>query len=326
MPRLPGTRRNDHHARSLPRVTPDPSAPPLRILISGASGFIGTELTRQLESEGHTVLALVRRPARSDREFSWSPQDGTIAPEALEGTDVVVNLAGASTGRIPWTRSYKREILYSRVNGTRTIAEAMSRASDPPRVLVNGSAVGYYGNRPGETLDESSAKGTGFLSDVVEAWEQAARLAPSASRVVLARTGVVVGRGGAFTPLLPLTTAGLGARFGPGTQVWPWISLHDEAAALRHLIFSELDGPVNLTGPTPATAEEITRSLAATLKRWHPWVIPSFAIRMLGDAGQELLLNDQHVVPSRLAADGFVFRDSTAAQAIDLAFGPGGGR
>lgn len=305
---------------------PDSAASPRRILISGSSGFIGTELTRQLEADGHSVHSLVRRPPRSDREFSWSPKDGTIDLRALDGVDAVVNLAGASTGRIPWTRAYKREILYSRVNGTRTLAEALGRASDPPRALVNGSAVGYYGNRPGETLDEASAKGTGFLSDVVEAWEKAARLAPSSTRVVLARTGVVVGKGGAFTPLLPLTQVGLGARFGPGSQVWPWISLHDEAAALRHLVFSELDGPVNLTGPTPATAEEITRSLAKELGRWHPWAIPSFAIRLLGDAGQELLLNDQHVVPSKLTADGFVFRDSTASQAIERAFGPGGGR
>ncbi|MDO7881700.1 TIGR01777 family oxidoreductase [Antiquaquibacter soli] len=303
-----------------------PAARAERILVSGASGFIGTELCRQLEADGRTVLRLVRREPASPDEFRWSPDEGTIDPRALEAADAVVNLSGASTGRLPWTASYKREILYSRVNATRTLAEAIGRASDPPRVLVNGSAVGYYGDRPGETLDENSAKGDGFLSDVVQAWEQAAALVPDSTRVVLARTGVVVGRGGAFTPLVPLTLVGLGARFGRGTQVWPWISLHDEAAALRHLIDSELDGVVALAGPEPATSAEITTALAETLRRWHPWVIPTFAIKLLGDAGQELLLNDQHVVPERLLADGFEFRDSTAAEAISRAFAPDGGR
>lgn len=303
-----------------------PAARAERILVSGASGFIGTELCRQLGADGRTVLRLVRREPASPDEFRWSPDEGTIDPRALEAADAVVNLSGASTGRLPWTASYKREILYSRVNATRTLAEAIGRASDPPRVLVNGSAVGYYGDRPGETLDENSAKGDGFLSDVVQAWEQAAALVPDSTRVVLARTGVVVGRGGAFTPLVPLTLVGLGARFGRGTQVWPWISLHDEAAALRHLIDSELDGVVALAGPEPATSAEITTALAETLRRWHPWVIPTFAIKLLGDAGQELLLNDQHVVPERLLADGFEFRDSTAAEAISRAFAPDGGR
>ncbi|MGX5680684.1 TIGR01777 family oxidoreductase [Schumannella luteola] len=297
-----------------------PAARAERILVSGASGFIGTELCRQLEADGRTVLRLVRREPASPDEFRWSPDEGTIDPRALEAADAVVNLSGASTGRLPWTPSYKREILYSRVNATRTLAEAIGRASEPPSVLVNGSAVGYYGDRPGETLDENSAKGDGFLSDVVQAWEQAAALVPDITRVVLARTGVVVGRGGAFTPLVPLTLVGLGARFGRGTQVWPWISLHDEAAALRHLIDSELDGVVALAGPKPATSSEITTALAETLRRWHPWVIPTFAIKLLGDAGQELLLNDQHVVPERLRADGFEFRDSSAAEAIRRAF------
>lgn len=290
------------------------------VLVAGASGFIGTELCRQLVADGDTVLRLVRRTPRGADEFAWSPTEGTVDAEAIARADAVVNLAGATTGRLPWTPGYKREILRSRVDGTAALADAISRSDSPPAVFVSGSAVGFYGDRPGEVLDESSPKGTGFLSDVVEAWELAARLTPSTTRVVLARTGVVVGRGGAFTPLLPLTRLGLGSRFGRGTQNWPWIGLHDEAAALRHLIGSSLDGVVNLTGPTSATAEQVTRALARALKRWHPFVVPTFALDLLGDAGHDLLLNSQNVTPSRLLADGFVFRDTTVEQAISAVF------
>ena len=293
---------------------------PQRILVAGASGFIGTELCRQLEADGRTVLRLVRRAPSAPGEYRWSPDEGTIDQAAIDASDAVVNLAGASTGRLPWTRGYKREILYSRVNGTRVLAEAIARADAPPSVFVAGSAVGYYGDRGDETLDEDSSKGSGFLSDVVDAWEQAARLTPATTRLVLARTGVVVGRGGAFTPLLALTRAGLGARFGSGRQFWPWIGLYDEAAALRHLLDSSLDGVVALAGPEPARSAEVTAALADTLRRWHPWVVPAVALRLLGDAGQDLLLSSQRVIPTRLSADGFTFRDTTVEAAIGQAF------
>lgn len=288
----------------------------MRVVVAGASGFIGRELTAQLEADGHTVLKLSRSAPRSDTEFLWLPEAFTVDPRAIEGADAVINLAGASTGRLPWTRSYKREILYSRVRGTQTLVEAMGRVDNPPTILLNGSAVGYYGDRPHEILTERATKGTGFLADVVEAWEKAAQLAPEGTRVVTFRTGVVVGKGGAFTPLIPLTRAGLGARFGSGRQNWPWISLHDEAAAIRHLLTSKLDGVVNLAGPTPATSKQITDALADALGRWHPWVVPEFAVKLLGEAGHDLLLLSQNVVPERLLADGFTFRHETAREAI----------
>lgn len=288
----------------------------MKVLVAGASGFIGTELVSQLVRGGHTVLRLVRSLPTGDGEFLWSPPDESIDPAAIEEADAVVNLAGATTGRIPWTPGYKREILYSRVHGTTTIAEAIGRASKPPTVFLNGSAVGFYGDRPGETLTESSSKGTGFLSDVVEAWEKAAHLTPSGTRVVTFRTGMVVGKGGAFTPLIPLTKLGLAARFGTGRQNWPWVALHDEAAAIVHLLTSSLEGPVNIVGPIPATSGEITDALAEALDRWHPWVVPAFVVKALGDAGSDLLLSSERITPELLLSDGFTFRYDTAAAAI----------
>ncbi|MCY7412791.1 MAG: TIGR01777 family oxidoreductase [Salinibacterium sp.] len=288
----------------------------MRVLVSGASGFIGTEVCRQLEADGHSVLSLVRRAPETTNEYQWSPAEQTIDAQAIESADAVINLAGATTGRLPWTSGYKKEILYSRVNGTRTIAEAIARAEHPPAVFLSGSAVGYYGDQPGVTLTEASPKGVGFLSDVVEAWEQAADLTPTTTRLVKIRTGVVVGQGGAFTPLIPLTKLGLGSRFGSGKQHWPWISLHDEAAAIRHLLTSSMVGVVNLAGPTPATSEQITRALAKALGRWHPFVVPEFALKALGDAGQDLLLSSERVEPVRLTTDGFEFRHSTVDAAI----------
>lgn len=293
----------------------------MRILISGASGFIGTELVSQLEADGHTIIRLVRSQPKNPGESHWSPSSRMIDYGILDGVDAVINLSGASTGRIPWTRGYRKEILDSRVSATQTLAQAMGMAKRPPAVFLSGSAVGYYGDQPAARLTEHSPPGTGFFPDVVTAWESAARVAPEQTRVVTFRTGVVVGTGGAFTPLVPLTKAGLGTRFGTGGQHWPWISLYDEAAAIRHLLASKLDGVVNLAGPTPATSDRITHHLAKRLHRWYPLVVPEGVIRAaLGDAGQDLLLSSQKVIPERLLADGFTFRDDTVEQAIDAYF------
>jgi len=298
-------------------VDSKPAPTATRVLVAGASGFIGTELVSQLESAGFEVLRLVRGEPQGEAEHYWDPRAGVIDQRALERADAVINLAGASTGRLPWTPGYKREILRSRVDGTRTLADAIRRASNPPQVFLSGSAVGYFGNRPGELLTDQSSKGTGFLSDVVHAWEQAARLTPSTTRLVIFRTGIVVGRGGAFTPLNLLTRFGLGSRLGSGKQYWPWISLHDEAAAIVHLLRSDFSGIVSLVGPTPATAETVTKALARAMKRPHWLTVPSFVFRMLGDAGNDLILVDENVQPTTLTNTGFEFAHSTVEQAID---------
>lgn len=288
------------------------------VLISGASGFIGSELVRQLEAEGHIVLRLVRRAANSTHEYEWNPATRTVPAEAIERADAVVNLSGASLSRLPWTYRYKRQILHSRVNATTALAEAIARSSAPPAVFVSGSAVGYYGDRPGEALDEDATRGSGFLPRVVESWERATAPADATTRVVHARTGLVLGDGGALAPLQLLTRLGVGGPIGTGRQWWPWISLHDEAAALRHLLFeSALSGAVNLVGPSPATAGDIGRVLARQLGRPYWLPAPRWAlVAALADAGRELLLADQRVDAVRLHGDGFEFRDRTAEQAI----------
>lgn len=293
----------------------------MRILVAGASGFIGTALRRELEADGHEVRALVRRPARDATEYEWQPAEGRIPIVAVEWADGVVNLSGAYLGRVPWTRAYRREIYFSRVTATRTIARAIAAADDPPRVWVSGSATGYYGHRPGELLTEDSPAGEGFLAAVVSRWEAATARADDVTRVVHIRTGVVLADGGSLSPLLLATRLGAGATIGTGQQLWPWISLEDEVAAIVHLLTrSELSGPVNLTGPEPAPSAEITRLYARAMRRPHLLRVPDWLLRLVvGEPADEILLPDQRVVPTRLLADGFEFRHPTAQEAVAAA-------
>jgi uncharacterized protein (TIGR01777 family) len=287
----------------------------MRVLVAGSSGLIGTELVARLTARGDEVVRLVRRDARAADEVAWDAH--TLDPRVLAGIDGVVNLCGASVGRIPWTPAYRRTLLDSRVGPTAALAEAILAAPTPPPVFVSASAVGIYGDRPGEILDETSATGDGFFPALCRAWEAASAIAAGVTRVVNPRTAVVISHnGGGMTPIRLLTAAGLGAGFGRGSQFWPWISLEDEVSALMHLLFSRLSGPVNLAGPEPATSDQVTEAFARVMHRPHLLRVPAVAVKALGEAGSRLLLDDAHVVPRKLAEDGFVWAQPTITDAV----------
>ena len=289
------------------------------VLIAGASGTIGTALQAVLRENGHHVHTLVRRKPHGPTEHQWSPDNHQIDSGIINHVDAVVNLSGASISRMPWSARHKELILSSRVNATKTLAQAIKKSPTPPQVLLQGSAVGFYGDRGEESLDEKSKRGSGYLADVVVAWEKAATPTTlKQTRVIYARTGLVVGHAGAMAPLRLQTLVGLGGKVGPGTQWWPWISLHDEVRALVHLItHHSAEGVFNLVGPTPATASKLTQELAQAMKRPHLIGLPSFAIRaLLGEAGVALLLTSQHIAPSRLHESGFSFSEPTVHDAI----------
>jgi uncharacterized protein (TIGR01777 family) len=289
----------------------------MRIVIGGASGLIGTALGRSLETDGHDVVRLVRRPARGAGEAEWDPLAGVLDPAVVSGADAVVNLSGASLGKLPWTAAYRSTILWSRLSATRTLVDAMNRAEQPPAAFLSGSAVGYYGDRPGETLTEDSSRGTGFLADVVVAWEDSALAAPDAVRTVLLRNGIVVDLAGVLKPLAPLTRFGVAGPLGSGRQFWPWIGLQDEVRAITHLLTSTLSGPVNLCGPQAARADDLMFELARRMNRPYLLRVPKFALKaLLGDAADGLLLSDQRVEPRRLLDDGFMFSTPTVEQAL----------
>jgi uncharacterized protein (TIGR01777 family) len=290
----------------------------MRVLISGASGLVGTEVIRQLEAEGHEALRLVRRKPISTNEVEWNPATGFIQEGIMETIDAVVNMAGATTGKIPWTAKYKEEIVSSRLDSTRTLVKAMAEAKRRPTVLVSGSASGFYGDTGEKILLESAPKGTGFLSDLAHEWEQEALKAPTDVRVVLARTTMVMSRKlGALGRLLPLIKLGIGGPLGSGRQWWAWISLPDEAAAIIHLIKTpSAKGAYNLTAPEPATCGQIVKALAKDLKRPSLIAVPAFALKaLIGEAAVELLLCSQNMSADRLLATGFKFQHPTLKEA-----------
>lgn len=279
------------------------------MLISGASGLVGSEVARQLLEAGHEPVKLVRRASKNPDEISWNPAKGELDPTVLDTIDAVVNLAGATTGRIPWTKNYKKQIVDSRLDSTRTLVNAINKASNPPKVLVSGSASGFYGEGGDRWLTEQSPKGEGFLSDLAHNWEQEALKARA--RVVLIRTTLVMSRRkGALGPLMPLLKLGLGGPLGSGKQFWAWINLVDEAAAIIHLINTpSASGPYNLTAPEPATCAQMIVGLANALKRPSFARIPEFLMKLfIGEAAQELLLVSQKMTANKLLASGFRFR------------------
>lgn len=290
----------------------------MRVIISGASGLIGSALSRSLRAGGHDVAHLVRRPTRASDEIFWNPDTGELAADALVGYDAVVHLAGAGVGDRRWTAAYKRVILESRVNGTATIANALAARSDGPRILICGSAIGYYGDTGDRAVTEDDPAGTGFLADVVVAWEHAAQPAVDAGvRVAFARTGLVAApSAGAFGKLLPLFKLGVGGRLASGTQYWSYISLRDEVRALEFLLTHDVSGPLNLTAPTPETNATVTRMLAAALRRPALLPVPAFALRIAVGEFSSDITGSQRVLPKRLLDAGFTFLDPSLEQTI----------
>ncbi len=291
----------------------------MKIVISGASGLIGTQLVTTLKSSGYEVVQLVRRSAAAG-QIMWDPKSGKLDPASLEGCDAVIHLSGAGIGDKRWSDAYRKEILDSRTATTLLLANTIASLQRKPSVFLSGSAIGIYGARGDEQLTETSAHGTGFLADVCEQWEAAAKPAIDAGvRTVFLRTGIVLSpKGGALKKLLPLFRLGVGGKFGNGKQWQSWISMDDEVASIIHLLTANVSGAVNLTAPQPVTNAEFTKVLARVVKRPAIVPVPTFAPKILlgGELADALLFTGQRVMPQALTASGYVFKHSTLESAL----------
>jgi uncharacterized protein (TIGR01777 family) len=289
------------------------------ILISGASGLIGSALVRTLRSGNREVKRLVRRPASRADEVSWYPDRGEIDPRAMEGVTAVVNLAGENLSQ-RWTTRARRRIRDSRIEATTLLARTIAKSQPKPRVLVSGSALGIYGTRRVDPIDESAALGDDFLASVCKEWESAAKPASDAgARVAFSRTGLVLGRdGGLLAKMLLPFRLGLGGRLGGGRQWMSWIALTDVAGALRFMIENEtVAGPVNVVAPNPVTNAEFTDTLGRVLGRPTFTVVPKFALKLaLGQMAEDTALASQRVIPRRLQESGFQFELPTLEVAL----------
>jgi len=291
------------------------------VVIAGASGLIGRALTASLRADGIRVVHLVRRAPTGTDEVRWLDSGHPLSPDVLAGADAVVGLNGASIGRLPWTRGYRERLRSSRLLPTQTLAAALRALGRDAPTFLSASGIGFYGDRPGEALDETSGAGSTFLAELCVDWERAARDAGDDVRTVLLRTAPVLHPEGVLRPMILLTRLGLGGPLGSGRELWPWISLDDEVRAIRHLIGSPVDGPVNLTGPTRATSGDIGRALARALHRPYWLPAPAWALRLgLGRApADSLILSDVDAAPRALLDSGFSFRHQTAGDAVDSA-------
>ncbi|MFI0778875.1 TIGR01777 family oxidoreductase [Streptomyces sp. NPDC021212] len=296
----------------------------MRIAVTGSTGLIGTALVHSLKRDGHQVVRLVRRTPREEAEVEWDPHRQWVDTAGLTGCEAVVHLAGAGIGEHRWTEAYKKELRDSRVLGTAAIAEAVASLDTPPRVLVSGSAVGFYGDTGERAVDESAPPGHGFLPDLCQDWEEATAAAQEADvRTVFIRSGLVIApEGGAWGRLFPLFKAGLGGRMGNGRQYWSFIALHDHIAALRHILnTADLSGPVNLTSPSPVTNREITEAMGRVLRRPTLLHVPAPALRIaLGEMSTDIL-GSVRALPRKLLDSGFSFTYPHVDEALKSAVG-----
>jgi uncharacterized protein len=291
------------------------------IAIAGSSGLIGSALVTALRTANHRVVRIVRRAPANANELRWDPDSGEFDVGALSGVDAVVNLCGINVGQRRWSGAFKQNLRDSRIAPTEVLSDAVADAG--VGVLVNASAVGYYGDTKDQAVDETAPAGTGFLAQLCQDWEAASAPARRAgTRVVLARSGLVLASsGGALRQLRPLFSVGLGARLGNGRQYVSWISLEDEVRALQFAVSgSRLSGPVNLTGPAPVTNAEFTAALGRAVNRPTPLMMPGFAVRaVVGEFADEGLLRGQRVIPAALERAGFEFHHSTVGEALRYA-------
>ncbi|WP_137148237.1 TIGR01777 family oxidoreductase [Mycolicibacterium sp. CR10] len=294
------------------------------IAVAGSSGLIGTALVYALRSADRRVLRIVRRAPSNADEVFWNPDTGEFDPGALEGVDAVVNLCGVNVGEKRWSGAFKQSLRDSRIGPTEVLASGVVEAGVP--VLINSSAVGYYGDSGSHPVDETAPAGSNFLARLTVDWEAATESAAQAGvRVVLTRTGLVMAQsGGMLGRLTPLFSLGLGARLGNGRQYLPWISLEDQVRALLFAItHEELSGPVNFTGPAPVTNAEFTTALGRTVNRPTPLMVPGFALRaMFGEFADEGLLGGQRAIPAALERAGFQFHHNTIGEALAFATVP----
>ncbi len=292
----------------------------MTLAVTGAGGMIGRALCRALGAAGHAVIALVRRPTRTDREVSWDPDDGISDQASLEGIDGVIHLAGENIAKGRWTQHRMEVIRRSRVDATRRLVRSLTTLSAPPRMFFCASAVGLYGNRGDELLDESSPPGGGFLAEVCTAWEAAAAEAEQfAARRVSLRFGVVLSpSGGALAKMLPAFRWGLGAALGDGRQYVAWISIDDAIGAVLHLLDrDELHGAVNIVAPEPVRLSEFNRVLAETVHRPACLRVPRTVVRiLLGQLAEETVLASARARPRVLLDGGYHFRHPRLAEAL----------
>jgi uncharacterized protein len=283
----------------------------MRIAVTGSHGLIGSALARALEGDGHQVVRVVRSEPSGRNEVFWDPATGKIDVAGLAGVEAAVHLAGKGIGRIWWTESHKARILDSRVRSTHLLSETLASLDPKPGVLVSASAVGFYGDRGNELLDEDSQSGAGVVAEVCRQWEASAQPARDAGiRVATPRSGIVLSSGGGALQIMLIPfRLGLGGRLGGGKQYWPWISIDDEVRALTYILKSDLSGPVNLVSPIEVTNSEFTHALGRALHRPAVVRVPEFAIKAAvgPDMANEMLLLSQRVVPKKLLASGFEF-------------------
>jgi uncharacterized protein (TIGR01777 family) len=294
----------------------------MKIVISGSSGLIGSALLPSLEAAGHDVIRLVRRSIEgSSTEAAWNPAAGEIDSSAIDGADAVINLNGRSIAEGRWSAAVKEDLRTSRLESTRTLVDAIGRSDNPPGVLINASAVGFYGDRGDELLEESSPAGTGFLADLSRDWEETALAAASErTRAVLLRLGMVVAREGALKRMLTPFKLGLGGPIGSGRQFWPWIGIDDVCGIVNLVLAEDIHGPVNVVAPQELRCKEFSRTLGRALSRPAIIPAPAFAVRLaLGEMADSLLLASQRVRPKALEEAGYAFRAPTLEDALRTA-------